>query len=85
LDSDKATTLNSFFSNVFCVEDAYNVPAFNINFAGSFLSNVQAKIEDVNEKLLGLNPNKFIGSDNIHPRVLKEAADYFCSAIDKFF
>jgi len=71
-NSDKATTLNNFFSSVFCVEDLSAIPGFENNFVGPFLSEIQIEIEDVHEKLLGLNPVKSADPDNIHPRVLKK-------------
>jgi len=42
-------------------------------------------MEDVHEKLLGLNPGKSVGPDNIHPRVLKEAADFLVVPLTNIF
>ena len=85
LDSDKATTLNNFFSSVFCAEDISDIPTYDRNFVGPFLLEIQVEIEDVRDQLLGLNPGKSVGPDNVHPRVLREAAEYLVVPLTNIF
>jgi len=49
---------------------------------GPFLSEIQIEIKDVHEKL---DPVKSAGPDNIHPRVLKEAAGYLVVPLTNIF
>ena len=52
---------------------------------GPFLLEIQVEIEDVHDKLLSLNPGKSVGPDNVHPRVLREAAEYLVVPLINIF
>ena len=84
-DSDKATTLNYFFSSVFYAEDLSDIPTYDSNFVGPFVLEIQVEIEDVRDKLLSLSPGKSVGPDNVHPRVLWEAAEYLVVPLSNIF
>jgi len=58
---------------------------FGNSFEGPFLSEIQVEMEDVHKNLLGLNPVKSTGPDNIHPRVPTEVADYLVASLINIF
>ena len=73
-DQEKATVLNDFFSSVFVSEDDLSPPSFKANFSKP-LNNVQISTKDMHDKLKSLNINKSPGPDEIHPKILYEAAE----------
>lgn len=73
-DTEKAEVLNDFFSSVFTEEDKTDIPGFSPEM-GSSLKDVKIGEEDVIKRLKGLNPNKAMGPDNMHPKLLKELAE----------
>ena len=72
-DLEKAKVLNNFFSSVFVHEDIENVPEFKSDFLTS-VDTVSITIDDMYKCLKSLKVSKSPGPDNIHPRILREAA-----------
>ena len=73
-DQEKASVLNDFFSSVFISEDDSSSPSFKANFSKP-LNNLQISTKDMHDKLKSLNINKSPGPDEIHPKILYEAAE----------
>ena len=74
-DSEKAETLNDFFSSVFTDEDTSSIPEPPEHDIRINLEELHITIEGVFKKLSDLKPNKSPGPDGLHPRVLIELAD----------
>ena len=71
-DKDKAEILTNFFSSVFTQENMENMPTVTRSKSNGGLESYKIGVEDVRKKLSILNPNKSPGSDNLHPRILRE-------------
>ena len=71
-DKDKAEILANFFSSVFTQENMENMPTVTMSKSNGGLESYEIGVEDVRKKLSILNPNKSPGSDNLHPRILRE-------------
>ena len=76
-NQEKADTLLKQFSSVFTIEPPGEVPHLNLP---NEITNEQAKVifgEEgvVLNKFKHLDPNKAMGPDGIHPRVLKECCE----------
>ena len=74
-DNEKAEILATFFSSVFTKENMENMPTVHMSKTKGYLESYQLEVEEVRKKLSRLNPNKSPGSDNLHPRILKEMKD----------
>jgi len=71
-DAQKAEALNKFFVSVFTREDSINMPILPEKDDVTPLIDITISEAIVEEKLKQLNPNKFSGPDELHPRVLCE-------------
>ena len=71
-DKDKTEILTNFFSSVFTQENMENMPTVTMSKSNGGLESYEIGVEDVRKKLSILNPNKSPGSDNLHPRILRE-------------
>ena len=74
-DSEKAETLNKFFSDVFTDEDTSNIPRFHTEDIRKPLEELKITEEEVKKRLESLNEHKSPGPDGLHPRVLKELSN----------
>ena len=63
---------NGQFSDVFTKSEYKQVPLLDIS--APFMHVIVVTKEGVTKLLKGLNPSKALGSDELHPRVLKELA-----------
>ena len=77
--------LNRFFSSVFTKENLATIPQINGIYNGPLLEDVVITPEEVADKLMSLNPNKSPGSDQIHPRVLKEVSGPISVPLSQIF
>lgn len=73
---EKAQVLNDFFASVFTRENLHDLPVYMDSPGRPILEHILVDYEAVHKKLRELNPNKSCGIDGIHPRVLKETADF---------
>ena len=71
----KADLLNNFFSSTFTTEDLNSIPSGEQKCFTSFVSDIEISESEVKKLLQNLDPAKSPGVDNIHPRILKEAAE----------
>ena len=70
IDEEMAREFNTYFSNVFTVEDIDNIPDPVIVHAGeNTLTNIDCAEPEVEAKLKELNPDKAAGSDGFLPKV----------------
>ena len=75
-----ADTLNNFFASVF-TEERDDVPTPDPMFTGpeeEKMKDIDISEDKVREKLLGLDPTKAAGPDEIPPSMLKALADELC-------
>ena len=74
-DGEMAREFNTYFSNVFTVEDIDNIPDPAIVHAGeNNLTDIDCAEPEVEAKLKELKPDKAAGSDGFLPKVLKAVA-----------
>ncbi len=73
-DTEKAEAMNQFFTSVFTNEDLQAIPPPANYFTEDALFDIEITEGVVHNKLKELNQNKSAGTDNQHPRVLKEIA-----------
>ena len=74
-DTEKSEILNNFFSSVFTKEDLTNMPTMEDQLPEDLsIHSAHISVEDMKTLLLNLNPDKSPGTDEIHPRLLKECA-----------
>ena len=76
-DEEKAEDLNRvyhFYSTVFTQEDTSNIPALRRPRCQEELTDLQITLQQVEGKLKKLCTGKSPGPDDLHPRVLQEAA-----------
>ena len=71
-ESEKAAEFNGQFTDVFTKSEYSQVPL--LDRSASFMEYIVVTKEGVSKLLKGLNPSKALGSDELHPRVLKELA-----------
>ena len=85
-DEDKAEVLVDYFSSVFTVEsDLNNMPPFDEREYANPLENINITKKTVLEKLKKVKINKSPGPDNIHPRVLNNAATTLAEPLSIIF
>ena len=72
-DNSKAKTFNVFFKSDF-TEKPVCLPDFNLNVKSS-IEHVSFPADKIEKKLDNLNPFKSPGTDELHPRVLKELSN----------
>ena len=72
LESEKAPEFNGQFTYM-CTKSEYSqIPL--LDRSAPFMEDIVVTKEGVTKLLKGLNPSKALGSDELHPRVLKELA-----------
>ncbi len=84
-NEDKAETLSSFFSNVFTDEPDGEVPVPGASNIRSPFQDEAVPLETVRKLLKELDPNKAMGPDNMHPRVLRELSDILAKPLTHIF
>jgi len=77
-DFEKAEILNNYFSCVFTCENLDSIPAFNAIYHGKPIDDFDISPDLVYQHLRGLKPDKSLGPDRLHPRILKETASITC-------
>ena len=83
-DEEKANILQSQFASVFVEEPAGNVPFLETR-TQSTIQELYITMAMVEEELNKLSPNKSVGPDQIHPRILKELASIIAEPIAFLF
>ena len=83
-DLEKAKVLNNFFYSVFLHEDNQNIPEFKSKVKSS-VDTVNITTEDMYKCLKSLKVSKSPGPDNVHPRILKEAAEVLAYPLKLLF
>ena len=85
-DTEKADTLNDFFSSVFTpVENTDTIPTLQDRPYVKPLTNILVETDDVKKILLSLKTNKAAGPYGIHSRILKELASELASILCNIF
>lgn len=82
-DSAKADLLSSNYSSVYTIEDDNLNP--QVPVATAQLQDIQIDVETVKASLLALDPSSAPGPDGIHPRFLKEMADFLAGPLCQIF
>lgn len=83
-DKDKAKLLNNFFHSVFTKEPDSELPDFNVRSENE-LENLVFDEQKVKKLLSQVNENKSQGSDNIHPKLLRETAESIAKPVTTLF
>lgn len=74
-DKEKSTLLNNFFSSVFTDENKDYMPQFESRIDTSQeIHTAEISIEEMTRLLEKMKPDKSPGTDEIHPRLLKECS-----------
>ena len=71
-DLEKKEEFNRQFTDVFNKNEHAQVPF--LDRSASFMDHIVISKDGVTKLLKGLNPSKALGTDKLHPRVLKELA-----------
>ena len=72
---EKSTLLNNFFSSVYTKENKEKIPKFESRVEKSEeIKSAEITLEEMTILLQKLKPDKSPGTDEIHPRLLKECA-----------
>ena len=74
-DLEKAEEFNGQFTDVFSKNEHIQVPL--LGRSATFMNDIAVSKDGVIKLLKGLNPSKALGSDELHPRVLKELGPVF--------
>lgn len=74
-DLGKANLLNEFLASVFTVEDMTNIPTATVHEIQHHLETPDLTEEVMIKLLKNLKPDKSQGPDQVHPRILREAAE----------
>lgn len=83
-DVDKANILNNFFASVFTKEGDSVIKELTPKPL-DLLQELNVDADKVKKLLQGLNPAKYCGPDECHPRMLKESADILSDPIHQLF
>ena len=67
-DEEKADVLSAFFSSIFTIEPSGETPEIDECQRSTEIDPKITTAANVQKKLVGLNPNKSPGLDNIHPK-----------------
>ena len=73
-DGEKANILADFFSSVYSTEKDSTIPELAKKQVETEWTQIQIKVEEVEQILSNLKPDKSPGPDNLSPRLLKEMA-----------
>ena len=85
-DEEKSATLNDFFSSVFTNENLNEVPIKTQQLDDTqHIDTAEISIQDMALLLKKLKPDKSPGTDQIHPRILKECADNLAKPLKLLF
>ena len=76
---EQANILNDFFSSVFTIEDKTSLP--DIDHREEDMPAIDIQSDDMMSRLQKLRADKAPGPDCIHPRMLKELAEYLATPI----
>ena len=71
-DKETANTFNKAFQSVYVTEDDVNLPDFTIDEEVPILEEIEVTESMVDNLLKKTNPNKAMGPDGVHPKILKE-------------
>ena len=77
---EKANILQKHFSSVFTREPDGDIPELEKRTTAQ-APDIHVTIEMVSEQIKQLNQNKSFGPDNIHPRMLKDLADFMAPTL----
>ena len=83
-DAEIATILNGYFSSVFTKENDLTPEPSN-TFEGNKLEVLNFTVEEIQQKVTGLNRFKAPGPDGFLPRVLKEVVNEVSPHLSKIF
>lgn len=84
-NEEKAAMLNAFFCSVFTKENLEDIPELENKEVKEALGAIEINEEDVVKKLKALKINKSPGPDELHPRVLREAAEELAKPVTLLF
>ena len=84
-DLDIAQTMNAFFASVFTDEDCENLPLFEGVVNDVEFTSLQCSPADVCKLLSELKPNKSPGTDQIHPKILRNCCHSLAPSLCKLF
>ena len=85
-DTEKSTLLNNYFSSVFTKEDPDNIPKLTQKIESSNeINTAEVTLEEMTKILQNLKPDKSPGTDEIHPRLLKECAQTLAKPLKLLF
>ena len=85
-DEEKSTLLNNYFCSVFTNENKETMPDFKQRIEESqFINSAEITTNDMKVLLEKLKPDKSPGTDEIHPRLLKESANSLAKPFKYFF
>ena len=80
---EKAAEFNGQFTDMFTKSEYIHVPL--LDRSAPFMKDIVVAKKGVTQLLKGLNPSNALGTDELHPRVLKELATElgpnFCASI----
>ena len=81
----KAELLNKYFASVFETEGPGPLPEFpDRNFIEA-LSTIEITTDNIKKAILKLKPSKSQGTDNLHPKVIKECSDQLMEPLKHIF
>lgn len=83
-DSESAIALNDHFLSVFTIEDMINIPQF-IDRTDVHIQTIPIDETKVEAAINSINPSKAQGSDNIHPRVIRQCSANLIKPLTKIF
>ena len=85
-DSEKSSLLNDYFSSVFTKENVDEIPNFDKRTKSTDdIETVEVTEEEMLKLLQNLKADKSPGTDEIHPRLLKECAQSLAKPLKMLF